>query len=258
MRFSLLPKPLRAIVILTLLSTSALTSAQIPPAAKTKETTAESFKPCQTRSPNTGSFFDLTPLLKKPPEPEPSSTPEAGSSRKVNAAAYPNSGTTRHVKGRSEPLHQHKSSGRRKGKGRKLSILEEKDTKDDGPPTSYHSRGYDYPANFTMNFCGPVVEEEPTEDGYRPLVGGSKLSNMRWEDVSAYYVRDNLTFSLGYEYSPWTWHYRPEAIKVLQIANEPQPSEFKPHVARPQAHCQLHRRLAMSKGWSGEFRPVRP
>lgn len=195
MRFSLLPRPLRAIVLLTLLSTSALTSAQIPPPAKTKETTAESFKPCQTRSPNTGSFFDLTPLLKKPPEPEPSSTPEGGSRRKANAAAYSINGATRHIKGRSEPLHQHKSNGRRKGNGRgKLSLLQEKDTKDEGPPTSYHSRGYDYPANFTMNFCGPVVEEKPEDDGYRPLVGGSKL---RWEDVSAYYVRDNLTFSLG-------------------------------------------------------------
>ncbi|KIY00162.1 uncharacterized protein Z520_03847 [Fonsecaea multimorphosa CBS 102226] len=43
---------------------------------------------------------------------------------------------------------------------------------------SYHSKGYDYPANFTMNFCGPVVEELEDVEG----IPSSRLKN-----ISAYY-----------------------------------------------------------------------
>jgi len=43
---------------------------------------------------------------------------------------------------------------------------------------SYHAKGYDYPANFTMNFCGPVVESLEDVEG----VSTSKMKN-----VSAYY-----------------------------------------------------------------------
>ena len=43
---------------------------------------------------------------------------------------------------------------------------------------SYHSRGYDYPANFTINFCGPVVETLDDVEG---------IPNSRRQNVSAYY-----------------------------------------------------------------------
>ncbi|KAJ9608411.1 Cation-independent mannose-6-phosphate receptor CI-MPR [Cladophialophora chaetospira] len=43
---------------------------------------------------------------------------------------------------------------------------------------SYHARGYDYPANFTINFCGPVVESLDDVEGV-PTSGQ--------KNVSAYY-----------------------------------------------------------------------
>lgn len=43
---------------------------------------------------------------------------------------------------------------------------------------SHHAKGYDYPANFTMNFCGPVVESLDAVEG----IAKNKLVN-----VSAYY-----------------------------------------------------------------------
>ncbi|KAL2402869.1 hypothetical protein ABEF93_005510 [Exophiala dermatitidis] len=43
---------------------------------------------------------------------------------------------------------------------------------------SYHVKGYDYPANFTMNFCGPVVENLDDVEG----IPTTKIAN-----VSAFY-----------------------------------------------------------------------
>lgn len=43
---------------------------------------------------------------------------------------------------------------------------------------SYHARGYDYPGNFTLNFCGPVVEDLDDVEG---------ISRGRIANVSAYY-----------------------------------------------------------------------
>ena len=56
---------------------------------------------------------------------------------------------------------------------------------------SYHAKGYDYPANFTMNFCGPVVEELDDVEG----VSSSKVAN-----VSAFYKdhRGDI-YSIGQE-----------------------------------------------------------
>ena len=54
---------------------------------------------------------------------------------------------------------------------------------------SYHAKGYDYPANFTMNFCGSVVESLEDVEG----VSTSKMKN-----VSAYYkdLRGDI-YSIG-------------------------------------------------------------
>ena len=64
-----------------------------------------------------------------------------------------------------------------KGKSHKAGV-----TKD------YHSKGYDYGKNFTMNICGPVV------DGVSDVVG---LDKKAWANVSAYYVSHGNTYSMG-------------------------------------------------------------
>ncbi|KAJ6119531.1 hypothetical protein N7523_003811 [Penicillium sp. IBT 18751x] len=72
-----------------------------------------------------------------------------------------------------------------------LSAPELKDGKrvnKDARDESWHARGHDYPANFTLNICSPVLET--VED----VVG---VESSLWKNVSAYYVRDNKTYSIG-------------------------------------------------------------
>lgn len=58
----------------------------------------------------------------------------------------------------------------------------------DGETGSWHARGHDYGANFTINFCGPVVEElDHVQDLDRDL----------WKNVSAYYEIGNKQYALG-------------------------------------------------------------
>ena len=54
---------------------------------------------------------------------------------------------------------------------------------------SWHARGYDYGANFTLNFCAPVVEEVKDVDGVE-ITG--------WKNVSAYYEKGSKTYSMGF------------------------------------------------------------
>ncbi len=61
----------------------------------------------------------------------------------------------------------------------------------DGKPShneSWHARGYDYGANFTLNFCGPVVEKLKDVEG---------VSERLQSNVSAFYQRDGKTYSIG-------------------------------------------------------------
>ena len=44
---------------------------------------------------------------------------------------------------------------------------------------SYHSKGYDYPSNFSLNLCGPVVEELKDVQG---------VPKNKWANVSAFYT----------------------------------------------------------------------
>lgn len=53
---------------------------------------------------------------------------------------------------------------------------------------SWHARGYDYGSNFTVNFCGGVVEELDN------VVGVDKHL---WRNVSAFYKKDGKTYSVG-------------------------------------------------------------
>lgn len=63
-----------------------------------------------------------------------------------------------------------------------------KHDKDDAIIESWHARGYDYPANFTLNICGAVVEE--LDD----VVGVDKAL---WRNVSGFYEMRGKTYSIG-------------------------------------------------------------
>lgn len=54
---------------------------------------------------------------------------------------------------------------------------------------SWHAKGHDYPANFTVNICAPVIES------LTDVVGVEKS---RWQNVSAYYELDGKIYSIGY------------------------------------------------------------
>jgi cation-dependent mannose-6-phosphate receptor len=53
---------------------------------------------------------------------------------------------------------------------------------------SWHARGYDYGANFTLNICGPVVEE---------LHDVQDLDKDLWQNVSAFYEVGKKVYSIG-------------------------------------------------------------
>ncbi|KAL4780026.1 mannose-6-phosphate receptor binding domain-containing protein [Aspergillus varians] len=57
---------------------------------------------------------------------------------------------------------------------------------------SWHVRGHDYNANFTLNICAPVVEE------VTDVVG---VNENNWQNVSAYYQREGMTYSIGQQAS---------------------------------------------------------
>jgi hypothetical protein len=65
-----------------------------------------------------------------------------------------------------------------------LSPPEMKDGKlsKDARITSWYARGHDYPANFTINICAPVIEN------VTDVVG---IEASRWKNVSAYYERND-------------------------------------------------------------------
>jgi len=53
---------------------------------------------------------------------------------------------------------------------------------------SWHARGYDYGANFSINFCHPVVEK--LED----VIG---VEEENWKNISAFYIKGKRTYSIG-------------------------------------------------------------
>ena len=54
---------------------------------------------------------------------------------------------------------------------------------------SWHAKGHDYPANFTLNVCAPVIED------LQDVVG---VPSSRWKNVSAYYEQEGKIYSIGY------------------------------------------------------------
>lgn len=68
----------------------------------------------------------------------------------------------------------------------------DKKTRKEGDEGSWHARGYDYGANFTINFCGPVLEE---------LDAVQDLDKGLWRNVSAFYEKDDKQYAIGLENS---------------------------------------------------------
>lgn len=60
-----------------------------------------------------------------------------------------------------------------------------------GTYKDYHSRGYDYGKNFTLNICGAVVE---------PVSHVVGLKESQWVNVSAYYTSHDSVYSIGFVY----------------------------------------------------------
>lgn len=54
---------------------------------------------------------------------------------------------------------------------------------------SWHAKGHDYPANFTINVCAPVLENVTN------VVG---VDASRWANVSAFYEQAGKIYSMGY------------------------------------------------------------
>lgn len=69
-----------------------------------------------------------------------------------------------------------------------LSLQQSSKSKD-SRTDSWHAKGYDYPANFTLNFCGPVIESLDDVDG---------IPASRWKNVSAFYKTEKANiYSIG-------------------------------------------------------------
>lgn len=72
-----------------------------------------------------------------------------------------------------------------------MSVLkpeEGKKASKDDRTESWHARGWDYGANFTLNICAPVIED---------LENVSGLSSKEYRNVSAFYKKGSKTYSLG-------------------------------------------------------------
>ncbi|KAF1935868.1 mannose 6-phosphate receptor domain-containing protein [Clathrospora elynae] len=75
---------------------------------------------------------------------------------------------------------------------RKLPPSEDGKKKKEGDEGSWHAKGYDYNANFTINFCGPVVEQlDEVQD----------LDKGLWGNISAFYERSGKQWAIGLENS---------------------------------------------------------
>ena len=75
---------------------------------------------------------------------------------------------------------------------------------------SWHSRGHDYPANFTLNICSSVIE------GVENVVG---VESERWQNVSAYYQMDGKIYSIGYASVYCTPRFRQDGTNRSQPAS---------------------------------------
>lgn len=104
---------------------------------------------------------------------------------------------------------------------------------------SWFARGHDYPANFTINICAPVIEN---------VTGVVGVEASRWKNVSAYYERDNKVYSIGYGTSLCQQVQSDGNIflfNVLTVLNHIQRTSLQAFLPRPQTRPQLHKWLTL-------------
>ncbi|KKK27193.1 hypothetical protein P175DRAFT_0457815 [Aspergillus ochraceoroseus IBT 24754] len=65
-------------------------------------------------------------------------------------------------------------------------------SRQDSQPESWHVKGHDYNANFTLNICAPVVEK------LKDVVG---VEEKKWQNISAYYTKEGKVYSIGQQAS---------------------------------------------------------
>ncbi|KAI1946011.1 Cation-independent mannose-6-phosphate receptor CI-MPR [Ophidiomyces ophidiicola] len=106
-----------------------------------------------------------------------------------------------------------------------LSPPETKDGKKvrlDDREDSWHARGYDYGANFTINFCAPVIEK------LQDVVGVEKE---RWQNVSAFYKLDGKTYSIGQQATDLVFRGRKLVLNYTDGSPCPATPKSKPERA---------------------------
>ncbi|KAK2736157.1 Cation-independent mannose-6-phosphate receptor CI-MPR [Myotisia sp. PD_48] len=86
---------------------------------------------------------------------------------------------------------------------------------------SWHARGHDYGANFTINICAPVIEQ------LTDVVGVEKE---RWQNISAYYEMNGKTYSIGQQSSSLFFRGRKLVLNYTDGSPcPPPPSQSKLH-----------------------------
>ncbi|KAM5473685.1 Cation-independent mannose-6-phosphate receptor CI-MPR [Microsporum audouinii] len=80
---------------------------------------------------------------------------------------------------------------------------------------SWHVKGHDYGANFTINICAPVVEN---------LTDVAGVDESRWQNVSAYYEMDGKTYSIGQQSSALLFRGRKLVLNYTDGSPCPSPS----------------------------------
>ncbi|KAF2860769.1 putative vacuolar sorting receptor [Piedraia hortae CBS 480.64] len=82
----------------------------------------------------------------------------------------------------------------------KLRIEDPTESKAKNPRTwSWNTTGWGLPYNFTMNFCGPVIER------VRDVVG---VEERLWRNTSAFYRHDGKVYSMGLQNNEPVFHGR--------------------------------------------------
>ncbi|KAJ5897555.1 Vacuolar sorting receptor (Mrl1) [Penicillium tannophilum] len=80
---------------------------------------------------------------------------------------------------------------------------------------SWPAKGHDYPANFTLNVCAPVIEN------FTDVVG---VPASRWQNISAFYEQHGKIYSLGEQRSdPF---FRGRKLVLNYTNGSPCPDEF--------------------------------
>ncbi|KAF3491670.1 uncharacterized protein GIQ15_01187 [Arthroderma uncinatum] len=85
----------------------------------------------------------------------------------------------------------------------------------DGREESWHVKGHDYGANFTINICAPVIEN---------LTNVVGVDETRWQNVSAYYEMGGETYSIGQQASSLLFRGRKLVLNYTDGSPCPSPS----------------------------------